>query len=423
MNPAAWFDALFARITHWMDTRGLMDNGQIRRDRLTTAAFGIALALATTSFVPSSVYFYQRGDFITLGFYTAVFIFLGASVFGKGLSTNTRAWMGLTSTMCLGLYNQAMFGLASSGRIYMFAVPIFAAILLRPRLALALTGVNVLALSAMGLSMHWGVIPWPGGHAPNNGIVWIITSATFFFLSTVVSLCLLLVMRAMELQLILQKQAKDRLQHLLSEKEVLLREVHHRVKNNLQVVTSLLHLQAQKVTNEQDAALFREHRARIASMAAVHERLYLQPDLAHIEANTYLRGLCKDVTRGVAPDRSPPLCNITGPGLTLDVDTAVTLGLLSTELVINSCKHAFPDGRRGQIDISLTRGKGKAKLVVADNGVGLPGEFDTLEGEGLGMSIVNALVSQLEGTLRVENAEPGAQFIVEFALNEVESDS
>jgi PAS domain S-box-containing protein len=212
-----------------------------------------------------------------------------------------------------------------------------------------------------------------------------------------------------------RKEAEAHISASLREKEVLLKEIHHRVKNNLQVISSLLRLQSQHVTDEKTLDMFRESQNRVKSMALIHEYLYQSRDMAHINFSEYIRNLTAHLFRsyGVTPDAVHLDLHVDESPL--DLDTAIPCGLIITELVSNSLKHAFPEGRKGRMDVSFHAFDGgrKFELAVKDDGVGLPAGIDLEHTVSLGLRLVRTLTQQLGGRLRMETRE-GTQTVIEF---------
>ncbi len=211
-----------------------------------------------------------------------------------------------------------------------------------------------------------------------------------------------------------QKLASEKLAAALAEKESLLREVHHRVKNNMQVVSSLLNLQLQASSDSGVRSLLTESKDRIRSMALVHEQLYRSASFASIDVGAYVRHLVENVKTSYewTDHRIDIIVDITG--VRLGIDTTIPLGLVVNELLTNAFKYAFPNGRKGYIRVDLRREEESCLiLTVSDNGVGLPPGF-TLEGaQTVGLGIVQILVGQLEGSLSVLQ-EPETTFILNF---------
>ena len=197
----------------------------------------------------------------------------------------------------------------------------------------------------------------------------------------------------------------------LREREVLLREVHHRVKNNLQLISSLINLQL--ASGEGAAALAEEGRIRIRSMALVHEKLYESQSLADVDLSAYARDLVQMV-EGAIGQPGRVAVRVEAQPVSLGVDQAIPCGLLINELLTNSLKHAFPDGRRGRVDVTVSRvGPESVRVEVRDDGVGLPATLDLASPATLGMAMVQKLTQQLEAELSIDR-EPGAR--VRFAF-------
>jgi len=201
----------------------------------------------------------------------------------------------------------------------------------------------------------------------------------------------------------------------LSEKDLLLHEIHHRVKNNLQVVSSLLSLQSGMTRDEGARAALRESQSRIHSMALIHKILYQKnedgtTDLGKIGFGAYLRHLSSYLADVYLIDRSLVRIEISGDEIYLDADTAITCGLIVNELLSNSLKHAFPDGRSGTVFVHIGTGhEGGIVLAVNDDGIGLPPGFDPGHTSSMGWQLVSALILQLKARLEVGAGEAGGR--------------
>jgi len=211
-----------------------------------------------------------------------------------------------------------------------------------------------------------------------------------------------------------QKEAEVRIKASLEEKEVLLKEIHHRVKNNLQIVSSLLQLQASYIKDADALNIFEESRDRIKSMALIHEQLYQSNDLAQIDFPEYLRSLLNMVLSAHRTNRTRVETRLHVDPVSLDLDTAIPVGLITNELVTNSLKYAF-DGRSvGEISVRLTKSEeGGFLLMVADNGVGLPEKFNFDKATSLGLRLVRILSKQMRARLELSNGM-GTEFRVYF---------
>ena len=203
-------------------------------------------------------------------------------------------------------------------------------------------------------------------------------------------------------------------QSALREKEVLLKEIHHRVKNNLQVISSLLKLQSKYVEDSGLRALFRQSEARVHSMALIHERLYGAPGLAEIDLRSYIEELSETlVTSYTVNSRGVVSVKTDLQAVTLGIVQAVPCGLLLNEFISNALKHAFDPELGGELTIALKEKDDQISLAIADNGKGLPNDFDMSKRKSLGFEIIYTLTSQLSGTLKIER-ERGTRFTLEF---------
>jgi len=187
-------------------------------------------------------------------------------------------------------------------------------------------------------------------------------------------------------------QAEERLKHLLMEKEILLAEVHHRVKNNLQVVTSLLNLQTEEINDERILMILEESRARIQSMTLVHEQLYRACEYARIDFGVYADQLVSILFGMYQADIEKIQYEVEAESVDLDLDRAIPCGLILNELITNSLKYAFPDGRKGKLWIRMKAENEKMILQIGDDGIGLPESFDIKNSKSLGLQLVNLLV-------------------------------
>lgn len=211
-----------------------------------------------------------------------------------------------------------------------------------------------------------------------------------------------------------RKQAEEKIKASLREKEILLQEIHHRVKNNLQVVSSLLSLQSTYIKDDQYKSMLKESQNRIKAMGLIHEKLYRSEILASIDFKAYIKMLVDELIRSYGVDTHQITVMIEVEDVFLDVDTAIPCGLIINELVSNSLKHAFPDGRKGEITLSLHSHNGNVILIVNDDGVGIPDSVDLTTTETLGLRLVSILVEgQLEGEITLTKRE-GTAFRITF---------
>ena len=212
-----------------------------------------------------------------------------------------------------------------------------------------------------------------------------------------------------------RKRAEEQLKASLQEKEVLLKEIHHRVKNNLQLISSMFHLQSGYTKNKQVLKILADNRNRVRSLALIHEKLYRSGDLARIAFGEYLRDLLANLLHSYTVGAGAVSLKMVIDEISLDIDTAIPCSLIVNELVANSLKHAFPEGKEGEICIDLhPDNDSKFTLVVSDNGVGFPKGLDFRSTESFGLQLVISLVDQLGATIELDSSA-GTAFKITFA--------
>jgi two-component sensor histidine kinase len=214
-------------------------------------------------------------------------------------------------------------------------------------------------------------------------------------------------------------ESQNHLVNSLREKDTLLKEVHHRVKNNIQIISSLLNLQARYVKDPQAREIIRDSRNRIESMALVHEKLFRSKDLEKINMDSYIRELTAYLFNSYSKSRSQVDCEVNVAAVALDIDTAIPLSLIINELVVNSLKHAFPEDRRGKITIELAKTSVNGLILVfSDNGVGFPATVSFPHSQSLGLQLIQTLTQQLMGDIAVTSSEAGTKFTI--TINEID---
>ncbi len=207
-----------------------------------------------------------------------------------------------------------------------------------------------------------------------------------------------------------RKKAEDRILRSLKEKELLLREIHHRVKNNLQIISTLLSLQSSKSGKINVEDLYMESQNRIQSIALIHEKLYKSDDLAHINFESYVKDLVSDLFDSYGVNSSRIKLNLNIEEVTMGIETAIPCGLIINELVSNSLKHGFSSSETGQINVEL-RKDGEYSLIISDTGSPFPEEMDIISNDTLGLELIKNLVIQLDAKLTFKRD------IKEFTIN------
>jgi two-component sensor histidine kinase len=212
------------------------------------------------------------------------------------------------------------------------------------------------------------------------------------------------------------KQIQDQntqIEQSLKEKEALIKEIHHRVKNNLQIITSMLNLQIGKIEDEKTESIFFEAKQRINAIALTHQMLYQKATISNINLVEYIETLVRQIEASMSSAKIEIKTDLVATHNRLTIDGAVPLGLIINELLTNCYKHAFPSGKKGIITVSLRENSESFTIKVSDNGVGLPEDFNQEESKTLGMELVFILVEQLDSKLTIEQ-ENGTAFIFDI---------
>jgi two-component sensor histidine kinase len=209
---------------------------------------------------------------------------------------------------------------------------------------------------------------------------------------------------ALLIDLVVRQRAE--LEESIQEKNLALKEVHHRVKNNLQVISSLLSLEAGKINNPAAALVFKECRDRIHLMARLHERLCSKEKFASVDLTSHLREMAETLVEAHSPAGCRVDAQVAADAMMVDIDTAMTLGLIANEVILNSLKHAFNGRSTGALKIELIDGPVR-EMIVSDDGVGLPPNFVAKKSGSLGLELVHGLSRQLRGKAKIENGQGG----------------
>jgi PAS domain S-box-containing protein len=213
-----------------------------------------------------------------------------------------------------------------------------------------------------------------------------------------------------------RKQVELKIQASLLEKETLLKEIHHRVKNNLQVISSLLDLQSSHVQDEKAKAALRESMERVRTMATIHTQLYQSQDLTKVDIGLFMRDLISNISQSYGRVASAVKINVDNDETMLGIDASIPCGLILNELVTNALKHAFPGGKEGKINITMRSEDNQAVLTISDNGIGFPKPIDFNNLKSLGLQLVNILVRQINGKIDLQ-VDGGTTWTIIFPIN------
>ncbi|MHC5776510.1 sensor histidine kinase [Nostoc sp.] len=212
-----------------------------------------------------------------------------------------------------------------------------------------------------------------------------------------------------------RKQSEEQIKGLLQEKEVLLKEIHHRIKNNLQIISSLLNLQAEYIKDNQAIQIFKDSQSRIESMALIHDKLYKSKDLSRINFADYIQDLVTNLFDSYNLNSSAITLKINVEDVFLVSDAAIPCGLIINELISNSLKHAFHQRKSGEICIDFCSLEANLfTLTISDNGVGFAKDFDFQTTESLGLLLVKGLTNQLKGNIEF-SSNNGVEFKIIFS--------
>ena len=210
-----------------------------------------------------------------------------------------------------------------------------------------------------------------------------------------------------------RKRYEEQISKSLNEKELLLREIHHRVKNNMQIISSILNLQSFTVKDPNLQSILKQNQSRIKSMAMIHEKLYQSKNLVEIDFSEYLRSLTTDVFYHYSDKTKIEVDLDLDENIKLNIETSIPCGLIYTELLTNTIQHAFPGFKEGKISVQLKRIDDHIMLRVSDNGIGLPKNVNFRETSSLGLQLINSLVKQIEGTIELDQIS-GTSFTIQF---------
>jgi len=212
------------------------------------------------------------------------------------------------------------------------------------------------------------------------------------------------------------KLQNSQIEQSLKEKEVLIKEIHHRVKNNLQIITSMLSLQISKEEGKESEDTLREAKQRISSIALTHQMLYQNPNISNIPVNEYIENLVRQIESSIPHSNIELITDLKPNTRKVNIDNAVPLGLVINELLTNAFKHAFAGIKNGIIRVTLYENNDNCVIAVSDNGIGLPKDFNLTASKSLGMDLIHILAEQLEAVLKIENKN-GSNFILEIPKN------
>jgi two-component sensor histidine kinase len=378
-----------------------------------------ALVTFAIAAIPGLVISFYRA--IDIGWQNITFLHTGlgvilwlTAIFRHRLQFRIRATVCIGIIYAVGIAGLVVYWLSGHGLLFLIISSFVATLLfgIRPGLILTVTTIAILACILAAVYLGWLTFDIDFNvyaHAPSSlltmmGTYGMVTSITSYFAGQLHRHLIANIQRKTETEMLLKES--------LREKELLLKEIHHRVKNNMQIILSLLRLQERCTMDEEMITMLHDSQSRIRSMALVHDQIYRSHDMANIEFDQYVNSLVKELLNTYSVrQRIEVKVNI--GSVRIGIDSAIPCGMILNEIISNSLKHAFPEGR-GKIVIAFEQeGDGYNTMIVNDNGKGLPEDF-TIEGqESLGLTLINLLVKQLDGEITIDGST-GTRFTIRF---------
>lgn len=404
------------------------------RERILRSLLAAGVFLGTFAMIPVLFLALRHGDWPILLADLAGYAVALALLLIPALSFAVRApiFLLLIYTLGLGILLATDFT-SGGGLIWMFSFAVLAGVLLGIRAGLAALAVNGLTLLAIGWSLAQGYITT--GHPWLSSTERIITTAAnFLLLNTIVTLSGAFLVRSLEATLAQKGETADRLagqrarlveevarryraekamEESLAEKEMLLREVHHRVKNNMQVISSLLDIKKRAVKSPGVRLVLEELDTQVSSMAVVHELLYQADSVSRIKLSDYIPRLTQMICHSFGPRAAGIRLELAVEPVELGIDQAIPCALALNELISNVCKHAYPDQREGLVRISASLRRGRVEITVVDDGVGLAAGGQGPSG-GQGLALATGLVSRQLGGEMTVTSEAGVTVRLSF---------
>jgi two-component sensor histidine kinase len=404
------------------------------RQLVFNGVFLTLVILGGVAYLPTFINAVQRGMWGTVAVYSLVYAFGFSVLLLRGLPFRLRAAIGVLGIYLIGVCTLEIAGLAGSGRIWLFCFPILTCLFLGLGWGLFALGLNILT---MGFFAIWGQDMRPAWDQLYLKLahreIWAITSGTLILLNATAIVSLAFVLRGLEASLkssrrlqgqleekqikleaanqALSSEIKERrriqaqLMTTLSERERLLQEVHHRVNNHLQVVSSMLSLSRAKISDIQARELVQESQHRVRAVGLIHESMYRSGHMAEVSLAAYIKDLARNLFNVYDLESRQVELKVDADGTTLGLDQAVPCGLVLNELMINTLKHAFGYGASGELRVRVRQEpEGVIQLSVADNGIGLPPGFTVGESMGMGLYLVKSLAeNQLQGSFDLDS--------------------
>jgi two-component sensor histidine kinase len=373
----------------------------------------IGLAIGTLLLIPGLIQLFFMKKIAALGVYFALYALCFLVIFYKRSSVQFKTRFIALIFMAYGLISIYIAGPTGSYGLYFTVSVILCSLYIGLGSAILVAVINLAGGLVFGFLHANGIITW-SFMTVFEFSSWLVQGIDIFLVDLLLSVASTVLLQGVGNSIKALNEAEGKLRASLAEKETLIRELYHRTKNNMQVVSSIIKLESRELEDERAKAVFKDVIQMIVAMSLVHQKLYESQDLSNIRAAEYVKELVSLLAKGYSlpKDRIELVFDI--EDLSLLIDTAVPLGLVISEIVMNSAKHAFPGERRGRISIALKRAGEGLELRASDDGIGLPEGFNPSVQGKLGMRTLYTMVRhQLQGDIKLG---PGPGVSYEIAI-------
>jgi two-component sensor histidine kinase len=367
----------------------------------------------TLCIIPASIWLYATGRplvtvlLVEYAINVWMILFSGLSVRAKTLVIAASFWL-------VGVTSLVLAGPEGESGIWFSVCVLITSLFINFRTSLLMGAIDFLTGMTFAVLHARGLIGWDVLHN-FRFFSWVIQCTNIFLIDITFAVANAMLIRGVDISFKSLAEAEAKVRKNLEEKETLIRELYHRSKNNMQVVSSLLMLHGTELTEERSKAIFTDVINKIGSMSLVHQKLYESRDLSNIDMADYVRDLVQLLMAGygVPPGKVDLAVNI--ESISMLIDTAIPCGLVISEIVSNSLKHAFPGSRTGRIDIEMKKAEeGTVELRISDNGVGVPPGFVPSENGKMGMQTVFTIVThQMQGKIDF-SSNGGVGYLIRF---------
>ncbi len=368
----------------------------------------------TLAIVPGATVVFAKGQYLGGTILVAAYVINVAVVFSPRLSIKTKTLIIAFFFSLIGGASLAVAGPEGESGIWFSVSTLICSLFVGPRIAMFAALLNLLTGLAFGVLHAMGLIGWDVLHGFRFHS-WLIQSANIFLMDTIFVVANTFLIRGVGNTFKSLSAAEEKVRASLQEKETLIRELYHRSKNNMQVVSSLLSLHSTELYEESAKAVFKDVIDKIVAMSLVHQRLYESRDLSNIDMAAYVRDLAALMTESYGVSPAKVSVDLRLGDISMLIDTALPCGLIISEIMANSLKHAFPGDRKGTIRLAMTRMEDDfVELRIEDDGVGFPKGFDVDADARMGMKTLFTMVRhQLQGSIDIAS-EGGVSYLIRF---------